>query len=73
MLTRRAALAGAALIAATPYVFKSAAQAQATNVVATAPVDLTSLPRREVTLVAPPLYMRMNRWPAPAPVSWRSR
>ncbi len=55
MLTRRAALAGAALIAATPYVFKSAAQAQATNVVATAPVDLTSLPRREVTLVAPPL------------------
>ena len=55
MLTRRAALMGAAMIAASPYVVKTAASAEtATNVEAT-PVDLTSLPRREVKLAVPPL------------------
>ena len=55
MLTRRDALMGAALIAATPYVIKTAAVAQGTVTAVSAPADLTTLARREVKLVAPPL------------------
>ena len=55
MLTRRAALVGAAFIAATPYVIKTAASAEGTVAADTPPVDLTSMPRREVKLVVPPM------------------
>ncbi len=54
MFTRRAALMGAAVVAAAPYVIKTAtAQETAANVGA-APADLSSLTRRKVKLVAPP-------------------
>jgi nitrite reductase (NO-forming) len=54
MFTRRAALMGAAFVAAAPYVVKTAsAQEEATNAGATS-VDLSSLTRRKVKLVAPP-------------------
>ena len=55
MLTRRAALVGAAFIAATPYVIKTAASAQGTTAAETPPVDMTAMPRREVKLVVPPM------------------
>lgn len=54
MLTRRAALMGAAGIAAAPYVIKTAGAEAATGTAAAIPVDLSSLPRRKVELVAPP-------------------
>ncbi len=55
MVTRRAALMGAALMAAAPYVIKTTASAQEADVAGAAPVDLTALPRRAVKLVAPPM------------------
>ncbi len=55
MFTRRAALMGAAIVAAAPYVIRTAA-AQEEIVTAGAPsVDLTTLPRREVKLQVPPM------------------
>ena len=54
MLTRRAALMGATFLAATPFITR-AATADTTMTAETAPrVDLASLPRRKVKLVAPP-------------------
>jgi nitrite reductase (NO-forming) len=54
MFTRRAALMGGALVAAAPFVIKTAnAQETAANAGA-ASVDLSSLTRRKVKLVAPP-------------------
>ena len=54
MLTRRAALMGAAFVAAAPHVIRTGnAQETAANAGAT-PVDLSSLTRRKVKLVAPP-------------------
>lgn len=55
MLTRRAALMGAVMIAATPYVITTAASAEEAPNAGANPVDLTSLPRRAVKLVAPPM------------------
>ena len=55
MLTRRAALMGAAMIAATPYVITAAASAEDAPNEGALPVDLTALPRRAVKLVAPPM------------------
>ena len=54
MVTRRAALMGAAFVAAAPYVIKTATADTATTGSAAAAVDLASLPRRKVKLVAPP-------------------
>ena len=54
MFTRRTALMGAAFVAAAPFVVKTAgAQESAANAGA-APVDLSTLTRRKVKLVAPP-------------------
>ncbi len=55
MLTRRAALMGAALVAASPYVIKtSAAAEEVMDTSDAAPVDLSSMTRRKVKLLAPP-------------------
>lgn len=49
MLTRRAALLEAALVAALPYVIKtSAAAEEVMDTSGTAPVDLSSMTRRKV-------------------------
>jgi nitrite reductase (NO-forming) len=45
---------GAALIAATPFVIKTAGADEVMDTSAAAPVDLSSLPRRKVKLVRPP-------------------
>lgn len=55
MLTRRSALLGAAMVAASPYVTKtSVAAEEVMDTSAAAPVDLSTLTRRKVKLVAPP-------------------
>ncbi|MCF8487021.1 MAG: nitrite reductase, copper-containing [Rhodobacteraceae bacterium] len=55
MLTRRAALMGAALVAASPYVLKTSVEAEEVmDTSGAAPVDLSALTRRKVKLVAPP-------------------
>ena len=55
MLTRRAALMGAALVAASPYVLKtSVAAEEVMDTSGAAPVDLSAMTRRKVKLVAPP-------------------
>lgn len=54
MFTRRTALMGAALIAAVPFVVKTAGAEEVMDTSAAAPVDLSSLPRRKVKLVKPP-------------------
>jgi nitrite reductase (NO-forming) len=54
MFTRRAALMGAALVAASPLFVKTAGAEEVMDTSAAAPVDLSSLPRRKVKLVAPP-------------------
>jgi nitrite reductase (NO-forming) len=54
MLTRRAALMGAALVAASPYIIKAADAEEVMDTSAAVPVDLSSLTRRKVKLVAPP-------------------
>ncbi len=55
MLTRRAALMGAALVAASPYVLKTSAEAEEVmDTSGAAPVDLSAITRRKVKLVAPP-------------------
>lgn len=55
MLTRRATLMGAAMVAASPYVVKTAAAAEEVmDTSDAAPVDLSSMTRRKVKLVAPP-------------------
>lgn len=55
MLTRRDALMGAALVAASPYVLATPAAAdEVMDTSAAAPVDLSAMTRRKVKLVAPP-------------------
>ncbi|MCX7286749.1 MAG: copper-containing nitrite reductase [Rhodobacterales bacterium] len=54
MFTRRAALMGAAFVAAVPYVIKSAKAEETAANAGAAPVDLSALTRRKVKLVAPP-------------------
>ncbi|MFN3825446.1 MAG: copper-containing nitrite reductase [Pseudorhodobacter sp.] len=55
MLTRRAALMGAAMVAASPYVLKtSVAAEEVMDTSGAAPVDLSAMTRRKVKLVAPP-------------------
>ena len=54
MFTRRAAIMGAAMVAASPYVIKTAVAEEVMDTSAAAPVDLSSLTRRKVKLVAPP-------------------
>ena len=54
MFTRRAALLGAAFVAAAPYVVKTAHADEAMSMAGTALADLTGLTRRKVKLVAPP-------------------
>ena len=54
MLTRRAALMGAALVAASPYVIKTAAADEVMDTSGAAPVDLSGMTRRKVKLVTPP-------------------
>ena len=54
MFTRRAALMGAAFAAAAPYVIKTATAETTAAIAGAEPVDLSTLPRRKVKLVAPP-------------------
>lgn len=55
MLTRRATLMGAAAIAATPLLVRTAsAQEEVMSTADAAPVDLSTLPRRKQKLVKPP-------------------
>ena len=55
MLTRRAALMGAALVAASPYVLKTSVSAEEVmDTSDAAKVDLSAMTRRKVKLVAPP-------------------
>ena len=54
MFTRRAAIMGAALVAASPYVIKTAVADEVMDTSAAAPVDLSTLTRRKVKLLAPP-------------------
>lgn len=54
MFTRRSALMGAALVAAAPFVIKTAGAEEVTDTSGAPPVDLSSLPRRKVKLVKPP-------------------
>jgi len=54
MFTRRTALVGAALVAAAPFVIRTAGAEEVMDTSAAAPVDLSSLPRRKVKLVKPP-------------------
>ena len=54
MFTRRAALMGAALAAASPYLITSLSAEEVMDTSAAPPVDLSSLPRRKVKLLAPP-------------------
>jgi nitrite reductase (NO-forming) len=55
MLTRRAALIGAALVVTSPLIAKTASAAEEVmDTSDAAPVDLSALPRRKHTLVAPP-------------------
>jgi len=54
MFTRRTALIGAAMIAAAPFVVKTAGAEEVMDTSAAAPVDLSSLPRRKVKLLKPP-------------------
>ena len=54
MLTRRAALMGAALVAAAPYVIKPVLADEVMDTSRAAPVDLSAMPRRKVRLLAPP-------------------
>ncbi|MGB7244875.1 MAG: copper-containing nitrite reductase [Sulfitobacter sp.] len=54
MLTRRAALIGAAFVAASPYVVKKAKAEEIMDTSAAAPVDLSTLPVRSHKLVRPP-------------------
>ncbi len=55
MLTRRAALMGAAMVAASPYVLKTAVSAEgAADTSSVLPVDLSAMTRRKVKLVKPP-------------------
>jgi len=55
MFTRRAALMGAAMIAAAPYVVRPAAAQEEIDTAGAPSVDLTALPRREVKLLVPPM------------------
>ncbi len=48
MFTRRAALMGAAFVAAAPYVIKTAVADEVTDTSAAAPVDLSALTRRKI-------------------------
>jgi len=54
MFTRRATLMGAALMAASPYLAKSASADEVMDTSGAAPVDLSAMTRRKVRLVAPP-------------------
>lgn len=54
MFTRRTALIGGALVAAAPFVIRTAAAEEVTDTSGAAPVDLSNLPRRKVKLVKPP-------------------
>jgi len=54
MFTRRAALMGAALVAAAPYVIKPVLAEEVMDTSDAAPVDLSAMPRRKVRLLAPP-------------------
>lgn len=54
MLTRRAALMGGAMIAASPYVIKTAAAQETMDTASAEAVDLSSLPRRKQKLIEPP-------------------
>jgi nitrite reductase (NO-forming) len=54
MLTRRAALMGAAFVAAAPLVIKTVAAEEVMDTSAAAPVDLSGMTRREVKLLTPP-------------------
>ncbi len=54
MFTRRAALMGAAFVAAAPLVIKTASAQEVAANGGAAPVDLSTLTRRKVKLVAPP-------------------
>jgi nitrite reductase (NO-forming) len=54
MLTRRAALMGAAFVAAAPHAIKAAKAEEVMDTSHAAPVDLSGLSRRTVKLVAPP-------------------
>lgn len=73
MLTRRAALMGAAGVAALPVLAK-AAKAESTTVhEAAAPVDLSSLKRIKRELVAPPFVHEHEQIAPGAPASSNSR
>lgn len=54
MFTRRSALMGAALVAAAPFVIKTAGAEEVADTSGAPTVDLSSLPRRKVKLVKPP-------------------
>jgi len=54
MFTRRAALMGAVLVAAAPYVIKPVLAEEVMDTSDAAPVDLSAMPRRKVRLLAPP-------------------
>lgn len=54
MFTRRAALMGGALVAASPYVITKSTASEVMDTSEAAPVDLSSMPRRKHKLVAPP-------------------
>lgn len=54
MFISRATLMGAAFVAAAPYVIKTAIAEETAATAGAEPVDLSSLTRRKVKLVAPP-------------------
>lgn len=55
MFTRRAALMGAAVVAAAPYLVRPAAAQEEIDTAGAPAIDLTALPRREVKLLVPPM------------------
>ena len=68
MLTRRAALMGAALVAASPLVTKTASAEEILDTSDAAPVDLSSLKRVKRKLVAPPFVHEHEQVASEGPV-----
>jgi nitrite reductase (NO-forming) len=69
MLTRRAALMGATMVAASPYVLRTAVSAQeAVDTSKALPVDLSSITRRKVKLVKPPFVHNHEQVATEAPL-----
>lgn len=61
MITRRAALKGAAFAASTPFIVEASSVQVDTDSSTGEAVDISKLPRVKPKLVKPPLCMSMNR------------